>query len=79
MEEPTLCLEILKNFENLFETKKDYDVIIQAGEGLNQKEIYAHSAILCCQSNFFDRGFKNGNYTFRIPNILPHIFEVVLR
>ncbi|GBB89308.1 hypothetical protein RclHR1_00160024 [Rhizophagus clarus] len=79
MEEPTLCLEILKNFENLFETKKDYDVIIQAGEGLNQKEIYAHSAILCCQSSFFDTEFKNGNYTFRIPNISPHIFEAVLR
>ncbi|CAB4406951.1 unnamed protein product [Rhizophagus irregularis] len=23
--------------------------------------------------------FKNGNYNFRIPNISPHIFEVVLR
>ncbi|RGB33855.1 hypothetical protein C1646_743102 [Rhizophagus diaphanus] len=79
MEEPTLCLEILKNFENLFETKKDYDVIIRAGEGQNQKEIYAHSTILCCQSNFFDMEFKNGNYNFRIPNISPHIFEVVLR
>ncbi|RIA83347.1 hypothetical protein C1645_833994 [Glomus cerebriforme] len=78
-EPPNLCLEILKNFENLFESKKDYDVIIQAGEGQDQKEIYAHSAVLCCQSNYFDKAFKNGKYTFNKPNILPYIFEAVLR
>ena len=38
--EPTLCLPILNNFENLFKSKKNFDVVIIAGE--EQKEIYAH-------------------------------------
>src|ERR1051325_9271289 len=82
--EPELHLEILKNFESLFETKENYDVIIQAGE--EQKEIYAHSVVLCCQSNYFRTAFssnwaekKNGKYFFKKPNISPHIFELILR
>ncbi|PKY27647.1 hypothetical protein RhiirB3_443433, partial [Rhizophagus irregularis] len=36
----------LNNLEKLFKSKKDYDVIIKAGEDNDQKEIYAHSNIL---------------------------------
>ena len=79
-----LYLPVLNNFENLFKSKKNYDVIIQAGN--NQQEIYAHSVILCCQSNYFDAAFstnwarkKNGKYILKKPNILPHTFEIILR
>ncbi|RIA80319.1 BTB/POZ protein, partial [Glomus cerebriforme] len=78
-------LTVLNNFENLFKSKKDYDVIIQAGEN-NQKEIYAHSVVLCCQSNYFDTAFsnnlakkENGKYMFNKPNIPPHILENIIR
>ena len=64
--------------------KENYDVIIQAGE--EQKEIYAHSLVLCCQSNYFDTAFstnwaekKDGKYIFMKQNISPHIFESILR
>ncbi|CAB4397458.1 unnamed protein product [Rhizophagus irregularis] len=40
-----LCVPVLNNFENLYNSKKNYDVIIQAGE--ENKEIYAHSVVLC--------------------------------
>jgi hypothetical protein len=81
-----LSSEILKNFESLFESKENYDVIIQAGEEPYIKEIYAHSFVLCCQSNYFRTAFSSnwaekndGKYIFKKPNISPHIFEIILR
>lgn len=77
---------ILKNFENLLSSKKNYDVIIQAGEGLNQRELFAHSTVLRCQSNYFDTAFssswaekRNGKFFFKKPNISPYILEAILR
>jgi hypothetical protein len=81
-----LFLPVLNNLENLFKSKKDYDVIIQAGKENDQKEIYAHSNILRCQSDYFDTAFSNnwaekkdGNYIFKKPNISPNIFEIIIR
>src|ERR1700722_18721944 len=81
-----LYSEVLKNLEQLFETKENYDVIIYAGEEPNQKEIYAHSVILCCQSNYFRAAFsdnwakkENGKYIFKKSDILPHTFKTILR
>ena len=73
------------NYKNLFESKVDYDVIIQAGE--ESKEIYAHSFILHCQSTYFNTAFsdinwakkENGKYIFKKPNISQHILEIILR
>ena len=81
-----LYLPVLNNLENLFKSKKNYDVIIQAGEENNKKEIYAHSFILCCQSNYFDTAFstnlaekKNGTHIFKKPNISPNALESIIR
>ncbi|RIA80316.1 hypothetical protein C1645_810494 [Glomus cerebriforme] len=81
-----LCTPVLNNFEKLFKSKKDYDVIIKSGEDDSQKEIYAHSVVLCCQSNYFDAALsdnwaekENGKYIFKKPNISPHILENVIR
>ncbi|EXX50194.1 BTB/POZ domain-containing protein [Rhizophagus irregularis DAOM 181602=DAOM 197198] len=81
-----LSSEILKNFESLFESKENYDVIIQVGEEPNIKEIYAHSLVLRCQSNYFRTAFSSnwaekidGKYIFKKPNISSHTFEVILR
>ncbi|CAB4400149.1 unnamed protein product [Rhizophagus irregularis] len=81
-----LFLPVSNNFEKLFLSKKDYDVIIKAGEDNDQREIYAHSNILRCQSDYFDTAFssnwaekKDGKYFFKKPNILPHIFEIIVR
>ncbi|GBB89309.1 hypothetical protein RclHR1_00160025 [Rhizophagus clarus] len=77
---------ILRNFENLLTSKKNYDVIIQAGEEPNQRELYAHSTVLRCQSNYFDIAFssswaekRNGKFFFKKPNISPYIIEAILR
>ena len=84
--ESTLYSEILTNFENLYESKENYDVVIQAGEGHDQKEVYAHSSILRCQSDYFNTAFsfnwakrKNGKYILEKPNIPSHILEIIIR
>ncbi|RIA97567.1 hypothetical protein C1645_732398 [Glomus cerebriforme] len=81
-----LYLPILNNFENLYKSKFNYDVIIQAGDGNDQKEIYVHSIVLSCQSNYFDAALsvnwgekESGKYIFKKPNISPHIFEIIFR
>jgi hypothetical protein len=77
-------MPVLNNFESLFNSKKNYDVIIQAGE--ENKEIYAHSIVLCCQSNYFNAAFsdnwakkKDGKFIFKKPNISHHTFEIIIR
>ncbi|GBB89313.1 hypothetical protein RclHR1_00160029 [Rhizophagus clarus] len=81
-----LYLPILNKFEDLFDSKKDYDVIIKTGEGNNQKEIYAHSLVLRCQSNYFDTALsanwaekENGKFIFRKPNVSQHVLEIIIR
>ena len=76
--------ELMKGLEQLFEKKENYDVIIQAGEGNDQKEIYAHSVVLCCQSSYFDKAIstaekKDGKYIFKETNFSSHILEPIIR
>ncbi|GES89061.1 BTB/POZ protein [Rhizophagus clarus] len=46
-------LELSQDIGQLFSTKDNYDVIIQAGEGQNMKEFFAHSLILSARSTYF--------------------------
>ena len=74
--ETALYLPVLNNFENLFKSKKNYDVIIKAGE--EQKEIYAHSIVLCCSIQLFwyrifqqlglKKGLDNGMMWHGVPH-----------
>jgi hypothetical protein len=74
--------ELMKDLEQLFENKENYDVIIQAGEEPNVQEIYAHSIILCCHSNYFRSNLKekeDGKYILKKSNIPSKILENILR
>jgi hypothetical protein len=64
-----LFLPVLNNFENLFKSKKNYDVIIRAGKDDDQKEIYTHSMVLCCQSTYFETAFSDNWAEKRMENI----------
>ncbi|GBB89327.1 hypothetical protein RclHR1_00160043 [Rhizophagus clarus] len=81
-----LYLSILKNFENLYGSKTNCDVIIQAGKGYDQKEIYAHSVVLRCQSDYFNVAFssswakrKDAKYILEKSNISSYILEIIIR
>ncbi|PKK77428.1 BTB-domain-containing protein [Rhizophagus irregularis] len=74
--------ELMNDLEQLFETKENYDVIMQAGEEPNVQEIYAHYLILCCQSKYFRsklREKKDGKFIFKKSDIPPEILENIIR
>jgi len=78
--------EISNDYEKLLETDEEYDVIIYAGENEDVKEIYAHSLVLRARSQYFRTGFsknwaekKDGKFIFKIPNISPQFFNIILR
>ncbi|CAI2176951.1 2175_t:CDS:2 [Funneliformis geosporum] len=72
----------------LLSSRDNYDVIIQAGEGQNMKEFYAHSLILGARSTYFKAALskewkewtekKNGIIIFKKPNVSPDTFEFFL-
>jgi hypothetical protein len=78
--------EIINNYEKLFESEKDYDTIIYAGENGTLEEIHAHSQILCAKSQYFSAALsskwvmkENGKIIFKKPNISPQTFKIILR
>ena len=78
--------ELANDYEKLFETDEDYNVIIYAGENENVEEIHAHSNILRIRSQYFRTAFsdkwvekKDGMLIFKKPNIEPNLFQIILR
>ena len=72
--------ELSQDIGQLFSTGDNYDLIIQAGEGQNMKEFFAHSLILSARSTYFKAALskewakkENGIITFKKPNISPEI------
>ncbi|EXX67506.1 hypothetical protein GLOIN_2v1838247 [Rhizophagus irregularis DAOM 181602=DAOM 197198] len=78
--------EVIDDYEKLFESEEEYDVIIYSGENENIKEFHAHSLVLRTRSKYFRTAFskewsekKDEKFIFRKPNISPQIFEMILR
>ncbi|RGB35296.1 hypothetical protein C1646_122537 [Rhizophagus diaphanus] len=84
---------MLYNFEsNLSEAfwqlliiETEYNVIIQIGEEPNFKEFHAHSNILRCRSEYFNKIFteniekKDGMYIIKKSNISSQAFDMILK
>src|SRR3954454_1323304 len=78
--------ELSQDIGQLFSTGDNYDLIIQAGEGQNMKEFFAHSLILSARSTYFKTALskewakkENGIIIFKKPNISPEIIELILK
>src|SRR5437773_10823488 len=78
--------ELSQDIGKLFSTGHNYDLIIQAGEGQNMKDFFAHSLILSTRSTYFKTALskecakiENGVYIFKKPIISPEIFEMILK
>ncbi len=78
--------ETVNDYDKLFESGEEYDVIICAGEYESFKELYAHSNILRARSSYFRAAISNewaekkdGKIIIRKPNVSPYLFKIILR
>jgi predicted ATPase len=78
--------DVPKALGQLLKTETDYNVIIYIGEEPNFKEFHAHSIILRCRSEYFNKIFsdeniekKDGKYIIKKPNISPQAFDIILK
>ena len=78
------CLS--QDLTKLFESKKNYDFIINVDKENNKKEFYVHSIILETRSSHFEDALSNGlarkeNNVFILdfPDISVNVFNVLIR
>ncbi|CAB4444580.1 unnamed protein product [Rhizophagus irregularis] len=78
--------DLSEAFGQLLKIETDYNVIIHIGKEPNFKEFHAHSCILRCRSEYFNKTFsteniekKDGKYIIKLPNISPQVFDVILK
>jgi hypothetical protein len=69
-------LDLSQDISQLLTTRDNHDLIIQAGEGQDMKEFFAHSLILSVRSTYFKIALskewakkENGNIIFKKPSI----------
>src|SRR6266542_1038406 len=79
-------VDLSQDIGQLLSSGDNYDLIIQAGEGQNMKEFFAHSLILSARSAYFKAALskewakkENGIIIFKKPNISPEIIELILK
>jgi hypothetical protein len=78
--------ELSNDLGELYSSRNNCDVIIQAEENENIKEFYAHSLILCSRSTYFKTALsknwvynENGMIIFKKPNISPEVMNQLLK
>ncbi|RGB29047.1 hypothetical protein C1646_818741 [Rhizophagus diaphanus] len=78
--------DLSEAFGQLLKIETDYNVIIHIGKEPNFKEFHAHSCILRCRSEYFNKTLsteniekKDGKYIIKILNISPQAFDVILK
>ena len=79
-------VDLSQDIGQLLSSGDNYDLIIQAGEGQNMKEFFAHSLILSARSTYFKTALlkecakmEYGIIIFKKPNISPEIIELILK
>ncbi|GBC00439.1 hypothetical protein RclHR1_03860004 [Rhizophagus clarus] len=78
-------IKIIQSLGELLKNGTDNNVIIHIGENSYFKKFYAHSVILRCRSEYFNKIFSSknikkndGKYIIEKPKITPQAFDVIL-
>ena len=79
--------KLSQNYIELLEDDEYYDITIEVGKDPNVKIFRAHMNILCYRSPYLRRALasnnkKNNNGVLghiKLPNILPEIFQIILK
>jgi hypothetical protein len=82
----TFFTKLSQNYIDLLENNEYYDITIEVGEDPNVKFFRAHMSILCSRSPYLRRALasnkkNNDNVlaSIKLSNILPEIFQIILR
>jgi hypothetical protein len=86
MDDNKLLPNLSKNLLEILNDEEYYDITIEVGNEPNVKIFRAHRVILHYRSIYFQRILstnkeKNGGILtcIRLPNVLPEIFQIILR
>ena len=78
--------QLLNNFSQLFESGKNFDLLLYAGCEPDKKEFKVHTQILYAQSTYFQAALskewlkkKDDFYVFEKANVEADVFEIILR
>ena len=79
--------KLFNDVSNLLKNSDDYNVLLEIGQTPNIRIFKAHSIILRTRCLYFKSALSNDwckkdeqcNIIFKKPNILPNVFEVILK
>ena len=78
--------KLSQNYIELLEDDEYYDITIEVGEDPNVKIFRAHMNILCYRSPYLRRTLTSNKRNkddvlthTKLPNILPEIFQIILK
>ena len=73
--------KLSQNYVELLEDDEYYDITIEVGEDPNVKIFRAHMNILCSRSPYlrWANNKKNNDGYIKFPNILPEVFQIILK
>ena len=78
--------KLSKDFSELLNDKKEYNVVIEVDKEENKKSFTAHSVVLRYRSSYFNKELTNtvpndddNNKIIIKPNISAQIFEIILK
>ena len=78
---------LFNDISNLLKNSDDYDVLLEIGQAPNTRVFKAHSIILKARCLYFKSALSNDwckkdercNLVFKKQDILPNVFEVILK
>ena len=71
--------KLSQNFLEILEDEDYYDITIEVGNDPYVKIFQAHMVILNYRSPYFRRILSTNKEHIKLPNILPEIFQIILR
>ena len=77
--------KLSQNYIEILEDNEHYDTTIEVGKDPNVKIFRAHIIILCYRSPYLRRALASSDRNdsvlsnIRLPNILPEIFQILLK
>ncbi|RHZ67616.1 hypothetical protein Glove_300g60 [Diversispora epigaea] len=77
--------KLSQDFSELFNDKREYNVVIEVDNEENKKSFTAHSVVLRYRSSYFDKELENVTMNENLiktiikPNISAQIFEIILK